>query len=181
MKRLSHTDSSWQGLQDNWSKICHDRDEDFETFNRGTLSLLAELVAECGEDGKDGVFARISEDGHYEAVCFVNRAFLPKYTGRVMRVRHLIMSPLYDLETFEPEKYAEVLTNIFVDVVNLDDSKYPCGHVKFHFRSPADLEVFKTFSNFLKEDPYFSVVQMAGAWLSLSKNQPNITPLSAAS
>jgi hypothetical protein len=168
MIRLSHEDGSWNNLQSSWSKQCHACDEDFSSFMPTTLPMLADEIEGCSNNKWTGVYAVDNEDG-FDAICFLNGAFIPKFSGRVLRVRHLILAPKYDLQDYSVEEYASLLARVFEAVLAVSDSSLPCPHVKFHFRSPADVAVFHTFAENLNKLSHFSSVKMVGSWLFVSK------------
>jgi hypothetical protein len=168
MKRLSHIDGTWGDLLTQWSRQCHDLQEDFEGYLPETMKLLGSLVEQTEQQRWDGVFA-YEEDHQIEGICFVNGAFIPGYSGRVLRVRHIILSPKNDFGEYDEEHFARVLGAIFERVLQLSEGSIPCQHLKFHFRSPADVALFRKFSSILPEGDRFSSVQMKGAWLMLTR------------
>ncbi len=172
MKRLLHSDGSRGELLDNWRHQCHEFDEDFETFTPATIPSLGEQIEVCANERWSGVYAVENEKGEVDAVCFLNGAFIPKFTGRVLRVRHLILAPKYDFGDYSQEQYASLLSNVFESVLKMSDSQLPCSHVKVHFRSPADVALFRDFAPNLNEGSHFSSVKMVGSWLFVTKREP---------
>lgn len=170
MRQLFHDDGSWNELQQEWSKQCHDAGEDFESYMSATMPMLAEQIELCEKEKWSGVFASPAADGSHDAICFLNGAFIPDFKGRVLRVRHLILAPKYDYDDSIEEDYAKLLSRIFENVLTISDSELKCDHVKFHFRSPADVRLFRKFAEFLNEKSHFSSVKMVGAWLFVSKS-----------
>ena len=85
-------------------------------------------------------------------------------------MRHLTLSPKYDFGDFSADSYAKVLTEVFESVLLTSDTEIKCPHVKFHFRSPADLELFRNFATDLNKSERFSKVEMVGSWLFVNKN-----------
>ncbi len=169
MKRLSHSDGSWSDLLEKWRHQCHEFDEDFISYTPATIPSLGEQIETCSKDRWSGVYAVESDAGDYDAVCFLNGAFIPKFTGRVLRVRHLILAPKYDFGDYSQEQYASLLSNVFESVLKMSDSELPCPHIKVHFRSPADVALFREFAPNLNETSQFSSVNMVGSWLFVSK------------
>lgn len=169
MKRLSHEDGSWSELLENWTRECHEFDEDFVSYMPTTVPMLAEQIETCANDKWSGVYAIQDAQGAYEAICFLNGAFIPKFTGRVLRVRHLILAPKYDFGDYSEDEYARLLSIIFERVLTESDSNLPCPHVKVHFRSPADVAIFRKFAEKLDQFGHFSSVKMVGSWLFVSK------------
>lgn len=169
MKRLSHKDGSWQKVQDQWAKQCRDHDEDFESYMPVTLPTLAEQIDICQGQKWTGVFGYQDGGGEFEAVCWLNGAYLPKFSGRVLRVRHLTLSPKYDFGAYTADLYAKLLTDVFESVLDVSNSTLECPHLKFHFRSPADLALFREFATDLNKSSRFSKVEMTGSWLFVNK------------
>lgn len=169
MKRLSHEDGSWSELLQKWKAECHSFDEEIESYMPTMLDTLAEQIEICKQDTRSGVYALEGEADDVEAICFLNGAFLPKFTGRVLRVRHLILAPKYDFADYSVDEYARVLARIFEAVLKVSDSQIQCPHVKIHFRSPADVAVFREFAEKLNDLSHFDHVKMVGSWLFVSK------------
>jgi hypothetical protein len=170
MKKLSHLDGSWSELQTQWAEQCHGYDEDFGTFAPETMQLLGDLVQSSENSRWDGVYGLQDANGKYQAVCFTNGAFIPNYDGRVLRVRHVLLSPRSDFGDFDEDWHGQTLGQVFERIVELSDEAVPCPHVKFHFRSPADLALFRRVKTELLKSDHFSDVKTIGAWLMLTKS-----------
>jgi len=109
-------------------------------------------------------------DSTYDAMCQLNVAFLPGYTGKVLRVRHIIHSPMFDFDEGKTvDDYVNVLADIFSGVLSASEGEMLAPHVKFHFRSPAERSFFNTLQDILSKRPIFAGVEMRGAWLYISK------------
>lgn len=169
MERVSLKDSSWQSILDEWSKQCHEFGEDFESFLPATLPMLERQIADCETDPNTGVFSSFDEQGEHQAICFLNGAHIPKFSGRVLRVRHLILAPKYDFGDYTADVYASLLSKVFEGVLQVSDSEIPCENIKFHFRSPADVALYREFAADLNDQSRFSSVKMKGAWLFVNK------------
>lgn len=168
MKKLSHVDGTWGELLAQWTRQCHDFDEDFESYLPETMKLLGGLVEQTEGQRWDGVFA-YEEGGQIEGICFVNGAFIPGYSGRVLRVRHVLLSPKNDFGDYDEEHFGKTLGAIFERILVLSEGLIPCQHLKFHFRSPADVALFSKFSTILSKSDHFASVNMKGAWLMLTR------------
>lgn len=169
MKRLAHHDGSWSRLQQNWATQCREHGEDFESYMPVTLPTLAEQIVTCDGERWNGVFQFLEADQEPQAIAFFNAAFIPGFSGRVLRIRHLLLAPKYDLGEYSEAEYAQLLTDIFESAILASDDLLPCEHVKFHFRSPADVALFRAFAQHLDQDSRFADVKMVGAWLFVSK------------
>jgi len=170
MIRLNHHDGTWEKFLNEWSDLCREFDEDFGSYMPYNLLTLAEQCEVCVSDQSSGVFAYKDADGKHAAVCFMNSTFLPKFSGRVLRVRHLVLAPNYDLGEYSADHYAEVLSRVVGSVLEVSNESLPAAHVKFHFRSPADVNVFREFAPILNETKHFKTVKMQGSWLTITKN-----------
>lgn len=170
MKRLSLEDGSWQEVLDQWSKQCHEYEEDFEGFLHQTLPMLETQIGDCRGNRNTGVYSHTGETKEHQAICFLNGSFIPGFSGRVLRVRHLILAPKYDFGDYTRDEYAALLSAIFEDVLRVSDSEISCPNVKIHFRSPADVALYREFAKNLNEGSRFSSVKMQGAWLYISKS-----------
>lgn len=170
MKRFQIEDGSWRELYEQWSAQCHKFDEDFESFAPATFAMLEREIDGCKSLEHSGVYGYAKNGSSYDAVCWLNGAFIPKFDGKVLRVRHLMLAPCYDFEDRSQEDYAQILTDIFEAVLEVSDSEICCPNVKFHFRSPADVALFREFAKILPKSSRFSTVNMAGAWLSITKS-----------
>ena len=169
MNKLSHVGGSWSSLLTEWQAQCHDFGEDFETFLPVTLPMLAEQVHQCESEPHSGVFAHVGDDGCTDAVLFANGAFIPGYSHRVLRVRHLLLAPKYDFKDFSEVEFAALLTNVFMSILELSNTDIVCGSIKIHLRSPAEIALFREFSDIVDRADLFSSVKMVGAWLMVTK------------
>ena len=167
LKRLSRENGLWNELWKDWDRQCTEFQEEFSDFAPSSLITLKDL-AEEPERPTAGVFG-LHDGNEFKALCQLNVAFLPKYTGRVLRLRHLVLSPRFDFSPdIDVEEYTKVLTSTFAQTVMLTKTEMPAQHVKLHFRSPADREFFKTFKRDIEATGAFASVQMQGAWLYIS-------------
>lgn len=169
MKRLSHLDGTWQQLQDQWREQCLEYDEDYSAYIPDTLQFLADQIDDCHNERWSGVYSHHSQKDEIEAICFLNGAHIPGFSGRVLRTRHLILAPKYDLGSYSAEDYARLLSEVFEDLLVISSGELECPHVKIHFRSPADVELFRSFATHLNRNERFSDVKMVGSRLFVSK------------
>jgi hypothetical protein len=169
MHKLSLNDGTWDALVDDWGKICQTYDEDFDGYMTVSIPTLKQQCVECVNDNWSGSFALKDGDGKHIAAAFLNAAHIKGFSGRVLRVRHLVMSPSYDFGEFDEDMYAKILMKIVADIVIMSDEQLLCPNLKFHFRSPADLVIFRTFAEKLDVLSRFSLVAMVGSWLHIEK------------
>ncbi len=172
LEELRVEDGSWGDFEADWRNQCAAFQEEFEQYAVGSIPVLQSVAGEPRDDC--GVFALKAEDGSFAAVAQVNSTNLPGYTEKVLRVRHLLMSPTHDFGDPSVEDYGKVLARMFTRTVNLAYSRMPSLHVKFHLRSPADQQFFYGVIDALKEFEIFTSVAMRGAWLYLSLKKPDL-------
>lgn len=163
--RLVEANGSWQRFLDQWRDRCASFGEDFESYARDAMPVLAELAQNPKENA--GVYSLLSDQGEYDAVCQANSTYLPGIIGKVLRVRHLLMSPYFDFGEYPIEDYSRVLARMFARTVDLAKNGLPSQHVKFHLRSPADRQFFEAMGEVLQAGG-LSNVALKGAWLYLT-------------
>lgn len=172
---LSVSDGSWDRFRSDWQTQCVDVGDTFEDYAPDSLKVVAEIVAGTllGLDGSGGdtrVGALWDKDtGRYYACCMLNLARLPETTGKTLRIRHLLVSPLLDYGKAPVALYPDVLIGFLVGVVNLSATVMKADHIRFHLRSPADQAFFKAFGTDLEGSGVFASVQTFGTWLYITK------------
>ena len=168
LEKLRISDGSWKAFEDDWRSQCSAFGEDFDQYAIGSLPVLIDAA---GQENADlAVMSLKAEDGSYAAVAQVNTALLPGYDGKVLRVRHMLLSPNHDFGELDLVDYSKILSRMFSRTVNLAFNEMPASHVKFHLRSPGDRQFFSSSLDVLKEFDLFTSVAMRGAWLYLTLN-----------
>jgi len=162
--------NGWQMLTDQWSLQCETYGEDFAEYASASLTVLRELA--IGPRQRNAAVFGFGEAGDdIRAVCQVNSAHLPSYTGKVLRVRHIVFAPVFDLsDQFVLDDYADVLISVFLGALEIADNELKSEHVKFHLRSPAEREFGAKFTQALGGNSAFSKVDMRGTWIYLSRS-----------
>lgn len=170
LERVSLADGAWESLCRQWEGECEEFGEEFDEFAPASFPVL-DALARGTPFANAGVFA-VLENGEYLAACQINATLLPGYTGKVLRVRHIVFSPRYDLSPdLEVEDYAKTLVGVFGGVIVLSYKNMVASHIKFHLRSPAERQFGTLFKEALEGHGAFSEVAMRGAWIYLSKNE----------
>jgi hypothetical protein len=165
--RLFEHDGSWLRFLRDWQNQCERLNDDFDLYQVSPISVVEDLVR--NEPRVDaGVFG-LEDDEGFHAICQVNCANLPGYSGRVLRVRMMYFAPSYDVGERNIEAYAEVLVRMFNEVLKLSDEDMRAPHIKFHLRSPADQRFFSELSAELDKLQAFASVEMLGSWLYITK------------
>ncbi|CVI22769.1 conserved hypothetical protein [Agrobacterium fabacearum CFBP 5771] len=165
--RLLHNDGTWEAFKQDWEAQCAFYDEDFGSYAEGTFSVVGDLVQQ--EGAAAGLFA-VKVDGRHVSMCQLNRANIPGYTGPVLRVRYMTLSPDYDFGDKPVEDYADILIKTFATVLAVSNKLMKADHIKFHLRSPADRQFFAALGRGMDETDMFHSVQVRGAWLYVTKS-----------
>lgn len=168
--RLNKGDGSWEKLEVSWRSECDGYNENFEHYAQASVGTLRDECDEGEVDQSSGVFALQDQQERLHAACFLNSTQLPGYAvGRVLRVRHLVLSPYYDFEALDLEDYAGVLGSYFVALVDCSENVLKSQHIKIHYRSPYDRTFFAGFGMTMRSTGRFSTVESKGMWLHLTK------------
>lgn len=179
LERLLDADGTWPEFERDWQSQCENFGEDFSQYAVGSLPVLRDIASK--DDRDSSVYGLRAEDGSFASVVMVNRTLLPNYTGQVLRVRHLLMSPSHDFGEHTIDDYAAILSRTFSRTVHLAFTTMPARHVKFHLRSPADRQFFSSALTALSDFDMFSDVAMRGSWLYLSLNTAGLSVVSGES
>lgn len=169
MHKLYLNDGTWDALVDDWGRICQSYDEDFENYMTVSIPTLKQQCIECENERWSGSYSLKNNEGQHIAVAFLNAAHIKGFNGRVLRVRHLSMSPLYDFGEYDEGTYAKTLSEIVMKIVEMSDSDLESPNIKIHFRSPADVRLFRIFAEKMNEFEHFSTIKMVGSWLHIVK------------
>jgi hypothetical protein len=164
---LSDEDGSWGRLKDAWRAQCEHYGEDFDNYAVGTFSVLNSLAAEGHP--RAAIFG-VEENGQIIAICQPNRALIPGYPSHVLRVRLLTVCPHYDFSDIGVEEYATLLVELFNGVLELSNGEMEAKYLKFHLRSPADVQFFAALRVPLAQVPVFAEVDVKGMWLHVTKS-----------
>lgn len=130
--RLNKSDDSWDRLESDWSEQCAKYEEDFSSYSEASLGTLRDECDEGSVDKNAEVFALEDPSENFHAACFLNITHLKGFSGKVLRVRHLVLSPYYDFEDLDLEQYASTLGNYFLALVDCSDTVLPSNHIKLH-------------------------------------------------
>lgn len=165
LQRLDGT--GWSSVMTEWSRQCDGYEENLEDFATASLPLLEELA--LGAFPNAGVFG-VFDAASCTALCQANSTFLPGYTGKVLRIRHIVLSPTFDFSSnVSLEDYERALVSVFVGALKVAQGDLPSKHVKFHLRSPLERQLGASFTEAMQQQDHFSLVDMRGAWIYLSQ------------
>ena len=164
--QLDKKSKTWQVLAEQWKYACDLMDEDFTQFAMSTWPVLEESAGRNSRH--EGVFG-LRLDDQFHVVCCANSVNLPGYQGRVLRIRHILMSPFYDLGDATIDDYSSALSKLFAGTVKLSNDVMPSPHIKFHLRSVADRQFFSYVENGFDGSDMFSSFTVRGSWLYITK------------
>lgn len=111
----------------------------------------------------------VDSDGRYHAACYLNSTMLKGFSGYVLRVRHLLLSPYYDFEDLSLDDYADILARFFTALVECSEGELLSPHIKIHYKSPYDRTFFAAFGMQLRASGRFQTVESKGMWLHLTR------------
>lgn len=168
-KRISAENGQLDKLWKDWDASCASFEEDFSEYSISTMETLRSLAVEPQVESR-GVYGVYKEDTIL-AVCQLNVAMLPRYDGKVLRVRHITLAPDFDYsDTKSIEDYADALREILLGTLSMADTDMAAPHLKFHLRSPNDKDFFTNIRDYLADHDLFKLVEIKGSWLYMSKS-----------
>ena len=103
--RLNKSNETWQDFDAKWEAEFLTYEDDYSTYAQASLGTLRNECDDGMEDHDSGVFALVDDGGRFHAAAFLNNTLLTGFDGKVLRVRHLILSPYYDFEELQLEDY----------------------------------------------------------------------------
>lgn len=169
LESCSADNNVWNHVKSCWRNQCEDLDEDFDFYAQSSMSVLDSLALSPSKNAKVFVLYREANEKKEPLVIFqANSTHLPGFDGRVLRVRHMVMSPNYDYGDVNKEEYKEILVETFARATALAVSELESKHVKFHFRTPSDLYFFREMRPSLEQEEEIKDVKAYGAWISFS-------------
>jgi hypothetical protein len=170
-ERISAEKGNWATLWSQWDAECSEYDEDFSEYAAASLGVLKDL-AEDPQIGSAGVFGMVRE-GRFMSACQLNSARLPGYDGKVLRMRHLILSPVLDFgdNGGDINDYADILAATLSGVVEQARGAMTATNIKFHFRSLADRQFAELLREQIDAAGLFELVEIKGAWLYLKERE----------
>ncbi len=168
MKLIRLGDEQYEILLQGWRLQCEASGEDFETFTQIPLSVFREITE---KDKDNTALFGLESDSGFDAICMLNHAHIPGYDGPVLRVRHILLSPEFDLGDKQLTDYAKTIVSILVNVLYLseNDTTMKANYVKFHARSPADIPFFSAIGQALDGTGEYASVHHKGSWLYITR------------
>lgn len=164
---VSQQNGLWQKLVMSWKAQCIELNGDPDVYETGDMAVVKALAEGVGERNA-GIYA-LHKSNDFYALCQLNCSYLTGYTGKVLRVRFVTLSPKYDLGEYPVEEYVSIISDLFNGVLGVSDNYLQSDHVKFHLNSPGDRNFFMGFSERLRQSSGFVSVAFRGSWLYISK------------
>jgi hypothetical protein len=165
-------DGTWQAFQDDWKKQCAEAGEPFEDYAPDITEILRQNAAgEVAQTAltKSSVCGISDDSGRFWAVAMLNWVKqLPGTNAPTVRVRHLIVCPRLDFGLDEVEKYVQVLVGAVGGIISVAEQHFEVKHLRFHLRSPADINFFAVLGAAMARSPKFEGVETRGAWLYIT-------------
>lgn len=169
LESCSADNNVWNHVKSCWREQCDEHEEEFDLYARASMSVLDELALSPSKSAKVYVLSKESNGKEEPLVIFqANSTFLPGFDGKVLRIRHMILSPKYDYGDIEAAGYKAILVETFAQATALGKGELASRHVKFHFKTPSDLYFFREMRPSLEKESEFKDVKAYGAWISFS-------------
>lgn len=168
IRRLRSADNSWGLFYDDWSVQCKEVGEDFESYGAAPISMIREFAEkESDSEWAIGLFDK-NRKQYFASACAI-LATQKGYTGKVLRIREVVVCPLLDYGKLPENEYIDALTDLLNGAVKLSESDLVARHIKVHLRSPEDAKFFRTLGRRLDSKDVFAATEVHGAWLSVTK------------
>ncbi|QPM89398.1 hypothetical protein [Pseudooceanicola algae] len=166
--KASTSDPTWSELMTAWEQECSDYEENLADYASASLPILDELAR--GTPTLNAATYVLKVAGAPKAAFQANRTFLPGYTGKVLRIRHIVTSPKFDFDnTIDYDEYIDVMVGVFSAALDLAYGELASDHIKFHLKSPVERTFGHNFTDALRGDGAFKIADIRGSWIYLSK------------
>jgi len=168
IRRLRTSNGSWNLLEDDWSNQCTEVGDDFESYGAASVSMVRKFAeADSNTEWALGLYDKSSKN-YYASACAILTA-QKGYTGRVLRIREVVVCPLLDYGNLPETKYVDTLIHLLNGAVKLSETDLKARHIKIHLRSPADAVFFRAIGTALDRKSVFAATEAHGSWLSFTK------------
>lgn len=168
IRRLRSSDKSWSQFQDDWSAQCDEVGDDFGSYGAAPISMIRQS-AENDSDSEWAIGLYDKNRKKFFASACAILATQKGYTGKVLRIREVVVCPLLDYGNLPETEYVDTLIHLLNGAVKLSESGLKAKHIKMHLRSPADAVFFRAVGTSLDSKGVFAATEAHGAWLSFTK------------
>uniref|UniRef100_UPI004048C6FB hypothetical protein n=1 Tax=Yoonia sp. TaxID=2212373 RepID=UPI004048C6FB len=160
--------AEWAKIVLEWEAESNLYSEDFLDHATASMPMLEDL-ANSAPLRDAGVYS-YKNNGKATAILQANAARLPGYDGKVLRVRHIVLSPRFEFdEDIDMDAYASVLIGVFTGSMLLAEDEMIAPHLKFHMKSRAERTFGEQFTKAMQASKVFKNCDMKGSWIYLSK------------
>ncbi|KQB95771.1 hypothetical protein AL073_13865 [Loktanella sp. 1ANDIMAR09] len=160
--------AEWAKIVLQWEEQTNSYSENFVDHAPASMPVLEELATSAPLRDA-GVYSYADKD-EVLAILQANVALLPGYSGRVLRIRHIVLSPKYEFDDkIELDDYGSALVGVFAGTLVLSVKDMIAPHIKFHLRSPAERMFGEEFTKVLQNSGVFKECAMKGSRIYLSK------------
>jgi hypothetical protein len=168
IRRLRAGDKSWGQFQDDWSAQCDDVGDDFGSYGAAPISMIRQFAENDSEsEWAIGLFDKNRRQFLASACAILTTQ--KGFTGKVLRIREVVVCPLLDFGKLSESEYVDTLIHLLNGAVKLSESGLKAKHIKMHLRSPADAVFFRAVGTSLDSKGVFAATEAHGAWLSFTK------------
>lgn len=168
VRRLRSADKSWSQFQDDWSAQCDEVGDDFDSYGAAPISMIRQFAENDSEsEWAIGLYDK-SRKKFFASSCAILTT-QKGFTGKVLRIREVVVCPLLDYGNLPETEYVDTLIHLLNGAVKLSESGLRAKHIKMHLRSPADAVFFRAVGTSLDSKGVFAATEAHGAWLSFTK------------
>ncbi len=166
--RLLTSDDSWDKFEKEWANQCEEVGDAFDSYGAGPVSVTRQL-AQNGSQTEWAIALFDAKNNRSVACACAILATQKGYTGKVLRIREVIVCPLLDYGSLPETEYVDTLIGLLNGAVKLSESSLKAKHIKLHLRSPSDAIFFRAVGKSLDSQGVFAATESHGAWLSFTK------------
>lgn len=157
----------WNEIKNNWIKEYKKYEtDDYELSIPSSFQIFQEIIITQADNIQ--IFSLDDKEGKSQALFQGNIASIPKYDSPVLRIRHIIFSPIWDFEIKNVDEHSKLWGELFSEIANLAINKQ-IKHIKIHMNSPYEAKMlFANVAKSLEKQGIFSNVRDYGAWVDFS-------------
>ncbi|MEM8786660.1 MAG: hypothetical protein AAGE76_00205 [Pseudomonadota bacterium] len=161
----------WETFQEDWRKQCEHYGENFDEYSASALQIISDFfehgIQSSSADGEHSVLGIADGENTYHCVCLLNHTPQKGYPGKVLRVRHMTLSPYYDFEDLSEDAYADTLTDFILALLDVSKTK-AADTLKIHLRSPLEARFLGQLASVLEKAKVIRGTKRSGMWLDIN-------------